>query len=202
MPNDMTPPPRAITLIADTAFLNSMFAGVNAREFTAKHYAVASDKDDDGIWMMLKLVPVQSEPVAGRGPSPEAAMARVAQGIADAMPAQLTRSERIIAEITQDPATHDVAAYLIKPLMGRDPPLLFEGGTQREVLFRTALKFKTYGKKKLIFAASHLLKGKHQVFPDFDEIFAALGRYDAHMHAKGDVPEAEEESHASGRVVG
>lgn len=83
----------------------------------------------------------------------------------------------IVALLKQDLETADVTALLIIPLLARWPELR---GDPKHVLSKTAQKFKAYSKRKLEFAREWLLKGNHALFPDYNEIYAALGRYESY----------------------
>lgn len=202
MPNDMTPPSlpvegSTLTLTPQDAFTRSLFDGIAAKEYTARLEGAVLDRETDKgeVLAMLRLSPVGKVEVQVH--SIEAAMGKVAQGLAEAMPPPgCTPEQKVLADLVADPATHDVAVHLIAPLLARDPPLAFDRGKMREELFRTAHRFKVYAKRKLTFAAEHLLKGKHTRFPDHDEIFASLGRYDAYGHGKGE----EEDVVVNGRT--
>ena len=81
---------------------------------------------------------------------------------------------RALGGLMEDPATKDVAKLLIAPLLERG--LRIEGN-QAKALSKVAHEFKDLSASKLSFAAQYLLKGKHELFPDFEEIYAAIGRY-------------------------
>ena len=81
---------------------------------------------------------------------------------------------RALGDLMEDPATKDVAKLLIAPLLERG--LRIEGNPAK-ALSKVAHEFKDLSASKLSFAAQYLLKGKHELFPDFEEIYAAIGRY-------------------------
>lgn len=83
----------------------------------------------------------------------------------------------IIALLRQDLETADVTTILIIPLLDRWPDLR---GDPKHVLSKTAQKFKVYSKRELEFARDWLLKGNHALFPDYNEVYAAIGRYKAY----------------------
>ena len=81
---------------------------------------------------------------------------------------------RALGDLMEDPATKDVARLLIAPLLEQG---LRINGNPATVLNKAAREFKEQPASKLCFAARWLLKGKHELFPDFEEIYAAIGRY-------------------------
>lgn len=82
---------------------------------------------------------------------------------------------KALGELMDDPSTKDVARLLIAPLLERGLKIK---GNPSEVLKRIANTFKKLSASKLSFAAQYLLKGKHELFPDNEEIYAAIGRYE------------------------
>ena len=81
----------------------------------------------------------------------------------------------------QDTGNWDVLHILIEPLLDRWPRTR---GDPKTVLAKTAEKFKVCSKRKLQFARDFLLSGNHETFPDRQEIYAALGRYDTDIEER------------------
>lgn len=82
--------------------------------------------------------------------------------------------KKALGKILSDASTKTVAEHLLLPLV--EKALRIEGNPAK-VLGKVAKEFADVPASKLEFAARHLLKGKHEVFPDYDEIYAAIGRY-------------------------
>lgn len=89
----------------------------------------------------------------------------------------------IVRLLAADLDTAEVTKVLIRPLLGKFPEIK---GDPAYVLNSTATKFGkgVYARRKLEFAAKHLLKGNHEYFPDTQEIYGAIGRYEGHKARK------------------
>jgi hypothetical protein len=94
---------------------------------------------------------------------------------------------KALGELMEDPSTKDVARLLIAPLLERGLKIK---GNPSEVLKRVANTFKKLSASKLSFAAQYLLKGKHELFPDNEEIYAAIGRYEPTSRPSASDPNA------------
>lgn len=175
---DFETTPATLNLTAQDAFTRSIFDGVARGEFTAHLQCAWRDEERDGEFgVMLKITP--TVPVQAVRPDTDTVIEAAIDKVAQAFPPEdpPTPEENALADLLADPATRDVAEHLLKPLVRRLPPLVFEPGKERETLSRTALRFKRYPKHKLKFAVDHLLKGKHVQWPDKEEFYAAFGRY-------------------------
>lgn len=79
----------------------------------------------------------------------------------------------VVAELRSDPRKKDVVDLLIVPLLERK---LEVRGSANVVLGNVALAFKPWTQDKLKRTCAWLLKGKHKLFPDHEEIHAAASR--------------------------
>ena len=98
-----------------------------------------------------------------------------AQRLSPDAPPLVSPHADILALLKQDLDTHDVIRILIEPLLAEWPKTR---GDPKMVPAKTVAKFKTVAKRRLEFARDFLLEGNHETFPDRQEIYAALGRYD------------------------
>ena len=87
----------------------------------------------------------------------------------------------ILALLKQDLDAQDVVKILIEPLLAKWPKTR---GDPKHVLSKAVEKFKVYSRRELEFARDFLLAGKHETFPDRQEIYGAMGRYKADQAEK------------------
>lgn len=78
----------------------------------------------------------------------------------------------IVSDLARNPRLADVAVHFLKPLAGRGYRI---DGNAEAVLLRLANDLVGYQPRNLSQAASVLLDGKHERFPDRKEVFAAFG---------------------------
>jgi hypothetical protein len=111
---------------------------------------------------------------AGSGGETSAAGASAQRTSPDAPPLVCPHAD-ILSLLKQDLDARDVVEILIEPLLLQWPRMR---GEPKAVLSKTVEKFKVCSKRRLEFARDFLLQGNHETFPDRQEIYAALGRYD------------------------
>ena len=178
MTTDDTPTPPPLQLLLNIAEADAACAGVvesvSKDALLSANLRMACSKGQDSFEALILFRKIRKEDTASAPAAADLLAPLEGQKLSQAPYAS---DERLaLMTVLGNPATRDTGEHLIRPLIERG--LKFKGNPH-QIIVRTAQEFSDFPAYKLKDAAKRLCEGKHSYFPDYEEIYAAIGRYRA-----------------------